>query len=84
MNLDLGKDAQDFLATLAAKQFRQVVRKVFALASDPLPPDSSLLKGYDNLRRADIGEFRIIYTIVNDLVKIVLIDRRNDDAVYRA
>ena len=84
MNLKIDKDSIEYLGALDAKQFKQVTRKVFALTSDPLPPDSSLLQGHDSLRRADIGEFRIIYRILEDTVAIVLIGRRNDDAVYRA
>ena len=84
MKLEFERDALDFLAALEAKQFKQVARKVFALLGDPLPSDSALLQGYNDLRRADIGEFRVIYQTGDDVVHIILIGRRNDDAVYRA
>ncbi len=84
MNLDIDKDVLDYITALDAKQYKQVARKIFALTLDALPPDSSLLQGYDNVRRADIGEFRVIYRIREDAVKIMMVGRRNDDAVYRA
>ena len=31
----------------------------------------------------DIGEYRIIYRIEEDLLKIALVGKRNDSAVYR-
>ena len=48
---------------------------------DPEPPDSSLI-GYP-YRRADIGEYRIVYRVEGDCLKVALIGKRNDDEVYR-
>ena len=36
-------------------------------------------KGY---RRADIGEYRIIYRVAGDTLEVLLIGKRNDDEVY--
>ena len=80
--IELQRSAHRFLETLPPKQFRQVVRKVFALADDPVPPDSQLLKGYP-FRRADVGEYRIIYDLTGVGLRIVLIGKRKDDEVYR-
>jgi mRNA interferase RelE/StbE len=41
------------------------------------------LKGYP-FRRTDIGEYRIVYRIDGETVKIPLINKRNDDQVYKA
>jgi len=83
MKLQPTRDALAFLLRLDAKRFKQVTAKMLSLLADPLPPDSSALKGYDDLRRADIGEFRIIYRVADDTVFVELIGRRNDDAVYK-
>ena len=71
------------MLTLDAKRFRQIMVKVLSLLNDPLPPDSIQLKGYDGLRRADIGKFRIVYSVEENTVNILVINRRNDDAVYK-
>jgi len=75
------KDADKFLARLDAKQFRQVVRKIFALADDPTPSDSLKLEG-SAFYRADQGEYRIVYFFDAELLSIVVIGKRNDDEVY--
>ena len=49
---------------------------------DPEPPDSSPLVGYP-YRRADIGEYRIVYRVEEDCLKVALTGKRNDDEVYR-
>ena len=82
--LDPSKDTLDFLsALLEPKRYRQVVAKMMGLLLDPEPPDSSLLKGHPDLRRADIGEYRIVYRYDEDTLFIVLIGKRNDDEIYR-
>jgi mRNA interferase RelE/StbE len=80
--VDLTRDAKEFIEDLQAKQFKQVVQKIFGLLTNPEPADSALLRGYD-YRRADIGEYRIIYEFDETTLYIVLVGKRNDDEVYK-
>jgi len=50
--------------------------------ANPLPHDSKELKGYP-YRGTDIGEYRIIYRLEEDVLKIALVCKRNDSAVYK-
>ena len=70
-----------FFRLLPAKQYRQVFNRIVALMEDPEPPDSSPLIGYP-YRRADIGEYRIIYRVEEDCLKVALVGKRNDDEIY--
>ncbi|GHV31231.1 hypothetical protein FACS1894167_13280 [Synergistales bacterium] len=81
--LSMSPDADNFLFALQAKQFKQVAGAIFMLMEDPFPQDSQELKGYPGFRRKDIGEYRVIYGVQDDTVLIDVIDKRNDDAVYR-
>ncbi|MBT4876174.1 MAG: type II toxin-antitoxin system RelE/ParE family toxin, partial [Desulfobacula sp.] len=49
---------------------------------DPEPHDSKELKGYP-YRGTDIGEYRIIYRLEENVLKIVLVGKRNDSEVYK-
>ena len=81
---NLSRDARDFIEKLPHKHAKQVLLKVLDLCRNPEPPDSSLLKGSDErYRRADIGEYRIIYRVAGDTLEVLLIGKRNDDEVYR-
>lgn len=82
LKLQVSKDSARFLDTLPPKQFRQIVKKVFALLEAPRPHDSKELKGYPFLR-SDIGEYRIVYEVTGDTLRLVLVGKRNDDEVYR-
>ena len=81
--LDITKSAGKFIATLQAKQYRQVVNTIFKLRENPEPHDSEQLTGSPEYRRIDIGEYRIIYRIETDTLKIAVVGKRNDDEVYK-
>lgn len=82
MKLLISKESQKFLDALPPKQFRQIVKKVFDLLADPRPHDTKELKGYPYLRN-DVGEYRIIYAVQDDTLRLILVGKRNDDEVYR-
>ena len=82
LKLNITKQAKKFFRSVPAKQYRQVFNKILALMEDPEPPDSSPLIGYP-YRRADIGEYRIIYRVEEDCLKVALVGKRNDDEIYR-
>lgn len=83
LKIDIWPEAQDFLESLTAKHQRQVSAKIFLLAENPKPPHSKTLEGFAPLRRVQSGRYRIVYFIDGAMLKIPLIDKRNDDAVYR-
>ena len=61
--LNLEKPCADFLEGLDKKQFKQVMVKVLKLLVDPYPHDSQKLEGVPGGRRADQGEYRILYSV---------------------
>ena len=81
--LSMSPDADDFLFSLQAKQFKQIAGAIFTLMNDPFPNDSQLLNGYPGFRRKDVGEYRIIYGVEGNLVIIDVIDKRNDGSIYK-
>ena len=52
------------------------------LMADPQPTDAERLKGYE-YSRVTVGEYRVIFDVRDGLLRIVAIDKRNDDEVYR-
>jgi mRNA interferase RelE/StbE len=81
--LDISKAMDDFLEMLPPKQFKQVFTTIIDLRKNHQPHDSSKLKGYLELYRVDIGEYRIIYSFDEDVVNIIVCGKRNDDNVYK-
>ena len=82
LKLDVKHRVEKFLRKLLPKHRKQVSEKILELCSDPMPPDSEWVTGFP-YRRADIGEYRIIYRVESDTLLIPLIGKRNDDDVYK-
>ena len=82
-NLNITKSVDKFLKNLKPKQFRQILQTILRLRLDPHPHDSKQLIGSPEYKRVDMGEFRIIYRVESDVVKIVLVGKSNDNDVYK-
>ena len=83
---EASRQADKFLTRLMRsnlKRAQQVIAKIEALCEQPIPPDSLLLKGFEPWRRADSGEYRIIYAVEGEVLRVRAVGRRNDDAIYR-
>ena len=83
LTINFSKLAEKFSLRLLPKHKNQVGRRIRALAEDPYASDTRELVGSAPFRRADIGEYRIIYRISEMALHIFLIGKRNDDEVYR-
>ncbi len=83
LEINLSRVSEKFLKKLPPKQCRQIAEKIFKLAENPKASDASILRGYKEYYRADIGEYRIVYRWSKEFLYMTLIGKRNDDDVYR-
>lgn len=84
LSFKVSRQTSKFIKTLPPKQYKQVVSTILALSNNSEPHDSKLLKGSaDNNRRVDIGEYRIVYRVENEVLLILIAGKRNDDDVYK-
>ena len=82
-NLRIKKSVRKQLLKLQPKFFKQVMSKILSLTDNPRPQDYKALQGYPDYYRVDQGEFRIVYEIGEEEIKIVWIGKCNDDEVYQ-
>jgi mRNA interferase RelE/StbE len=84
IEINFSRQAVKFLENAHPKHSKQIARKLSDLRNEPISNDSSQLKGqYAKYRRADIGEYRIIYFVEGEVLYIVLIGKRNDSEIYK-
>jgi mRNA interferase RelE/StbE len=83
LKLALSNDAGAFLNNLPAKQFKQVVGRMLSLLKNPNAHDKRPIVGASKHHRIDIGEYRIVFWVDGEILKIPVIGKRNDDEVYR-
>ncbi|OYZ38158.1 MAG: addiction module toxin RelE [Alphaproteobacteria bacterium 16-39-46] len=82
LKISFSKSSQKILRSPPPKHKHQCALKIQALRLNPLPQDSKLLKG-TSFFRCDMGEYRIVYQHNTEILIIILIDKRNDDRIYR-
>lgn len=81
--IEINRSATKEIRAIRRKKDRQrVVSRIGALADNPRPPGCTKLSGQDAYRLRQ-GEYRIIYTIADDVlvVRVVKVGNRRD--VYR-
>jgi mRNA interferase RelE/StbE len=61
--LDIKRSAQKELDSLDDALFTRIDRKILPLAENPRPAGCKKLKGYKDLWRIRIGDYRVIYGI---------------------
>lgn len=92
MPYDLRVDRRvlDYLKTLDAKPFRQIVRRVLELSENPRPHDSEQLQGYHDPDvpgrkgyRLDQGEYRLLYTIDEQAHRVIIFRVGHRRDIYR-
>ena len=81
--VEITRTAEKQLRRLPRTDQERVARAVVALATDPFPRGARKLSGYDDVFRVRVGRYRILYS-VSDTAMIVIVlkvgHRRN---VYR-
>ena len=82
LKIDLENRVKKFLRKLSGKHERQILEKILALAHDPHPFDSLRLEGY-RARRADIGEYRVVYYVEGEWLRVPIVGKRNDSEIYK-
>lgn len=83
LTIKLSKRADKVLGKMPAKQAKQIATRIKQLADDPEALPTVELKGYAPWRRTKSGEYRIIYKIDGDILRVALVGKRNDDEIYR-
>ena len=79
----LTPEARRNLLKLPKDVVRRVDACILALAEEPRPPQTRKLRGAENLWRVRVGDFRIIYTIEDKKLLIVIIRIGHRREVYR-
>lgn len=83
LNIILEKQAVNFLKKIPEKHWKQIASEIKKLKENPTPQDSKKLKWYNPYKRIDSWEYRVIYKQDWDLLKVILIWKRNDWEVYK-
>ncbi len=67
------KSAEKDMAGLPRKIADKIAKKAAALGDDPRPPGCLKLKGFDDLWRIRVGDYRVIYSIKDQVLSILVV-----------
>lgn len=70
------------LRKIGKSQLSFVVRRIESLANDPRPAGCARLQGSDSLYRVRQGDYRIIYSIHDDVLTVLVVKVGNRKDVY--
>lgn len=77
--VEIGKKAQKFIKKLPVLDRERVLRAIYKL---PDGTDILKLKGRENLYRLRIGNYRVIYTVDDGKLIVIVIDAGNRGQIY--
>lgn len=81
--IQIRKSARKILARLPQDLFRRITAAISALAFDPRPTGCKKLAGAHDSYRIRVGDWRIVYTIEDDILLVVVIEIALRSGAYR-
>ncbi len=80
--IEISQTAEKKLKKLAEKDQLRVVRAVLALAEEAHPRGSRKLSGYDDVFRIRVSRFRVLYSILESRLTILVLKIGHRQDVY--
>jgi len=81
-NIEIKKTASKELAKLPAKELRFIIKKISDLANNPRPIGSKKLCNQQRYRIRH-GNYRILYTIEDNILTVVIVKVGHRKCIYR-
>jgi len=81
--IEISRTAERQLRKLAEEDQLRVVRAVMALANQPRPRGARKLTGFDDVFRIRVGRWRVLYTVSDTRLVILVLKIGHRKDVYR-
>ena len=81
--IEFSKPAEKHLAGIQSADLKKISKKIDKLAADPFPKGSEKLKGGDDLYRIRQGDYRIIYSVFETKLIILVLKIGHRREIYR-
>ena len=81
--IEIAPAAERALKKLAADIQKRIIKVLLKLEADPRPSGVKKLSGEDNLYRARVGDYRIVYQIRDNELVVLVVRVAHRREVYR-
>lgn len=82
--IEYSKTALRHIRKIPKQDLERILTKIESLALEPLPKSSRKLAGHDNKYRVRQGNYRVVYSPVDDVLVIFVIDVNHRKDIYRS
>ena len=83
LEVNFSNQALKFIQGIPLKHKLQILERINRLAQFPEEMPIKILKGYSPFCRLAAGEYRVVFKIVETELFITIIEKRNDDEIYK-
>ncbi len=81
--IEVSATAEKQIRRLNRENQVRVLRAIQSLASEPQPPGSRKLRGYEDIYRIRIGTFRVLYSVEKGRLLIIVLKVGHRKDIYR-
>jgi mRNA interferase RelE/StbE len=81
--IEISRTAEKQLKNLSERDQLRVVRAMLALTEEPYPRGTRKLSGYDDVFRIRVGHFRVLYSVAENRLVILILKIGHRKDVYR-
>ena len=81
--VEISRTAENHLKTLPRDDQKRVVAAMLELADNPRPRGARKLSGYDDVFRIRVGLYRILYSVSDTELVVVILKTGHRKDVYR-
>lgn len=82
-SVEISSTAERQIRKLGAQDRLRVLRAIHDLGITPRPPGCRKLRGYDDVFRIRVGRFRILYSIEDRRLVVIVLKVGDRRAIYR-
>ncbi len=81
--IEFTKAAEKQLADIPRTELKKLAKRIEKLAIDPFPQGHEKMKGHEELHRIRQGDYRILYTVFEKKLLILIVKIGHRREVYR-
>ena len=82
--IEVSATAEKQLRKLRREDQIRVLRAIQPLATEPTPPGSRKIRGYDDVFRIRVGTYRVLYRVVGRRLLIIILKIGHRREIYRS
>lgn len=82
--IEVSRTAEKQLRRLSRPEQVRLLSAIRGFSSDPRPAGYRKLKGYDDVYRVRVGVFRVIYSIEESIVTVIILKVGHRRDIYRS